>query len=47
MKIEDLNDPNANMLGGQDFNIWLIFFGVLVVIAVVLAFLNRNQERED
>ena len=43
MKIEDLNDPTKSMVGGQDMTMWLVMFGVLIVIAVVLAFLNRDS----
>jgi len=43
MKIEDLNDPTKRMVGGQDMTIWLVMFGVLLVIAIVLAFLNRDS----
>ncbi len=45
MKIEDLNDPNQSMVGGADGTIWMVMFGALLVIALVLAFLNRNVER--
>ena len=45
MKIEDLNDPTKSMVGDADMTIWMVMFGALVIIAVVLAFLNRNAER--
>ena len=43
MQIEDLNDPTKSMVGGQDMTMWLVMFGALVVIAVVLVFMNRDS----
>jgi len=43
MKIEDLNDPTKSMVGGADMTIWMVMFGALLVIAVVLTFLNRDS----
>jgi len=45
MTIEEMNDPTKSMVGGADMTIWMVMFGVLLVIALVLAFLNRNVER--
>jgi len=45
MTIEEMNDPTKSMVGGADMTIWMVMFGTLLVIALVLAFLNRNAER--
>ena len=40
-------DPQAavTQTGGADFSIWLIMFGALIVIALVLAYMSKDMER--
>jgi len=40
-------DPQAavTQTGGADFSIWLIMFGTLIVIALVLAYMSKDMER--
>jgi hypothetical protein len=40
-------DPNAAITktGGADFTVWLVMFGVLIVVALVLAYLSRGMEK--
>jgi hypothetical protein len=40
-------DPlsNASMTGGADLTIWLIMFGVLILVALVLAFMSRGMDK--
>ena len=45
MKLEDLNDPNASMTGGNDLILWAVMFGVIVIFVVVMLFINRDQGR--
>jgi hypothetical protein len=33
-------------VGGADTFVWLLMFGALVIFALVMAFLNRNAERD-
>ncbi len=33
-------------IGGADMFVWLVMFGVLVIFAGVMAYLNRNVERD-
>jgi len=36
---------NTSMTGGADFTIWLVMFGVLVVVALVLAYMSKDMEK--
>nr|WP_275857054.1 hypothetical protein [Sulfurimonas sp. MAG313] len=40
-------DPKAAMsqTGGMDLTVWGIMFGVLIVIALVLAYMSKDMER--
>ncbi len=40
-------DPQATVsqTGGADFTVWLVTFGVLIVIALVLAYMSKDMER--
>ena len=40
-------DPQAavTQTGGADFTLWLIMFGVLIVIALLLAYMSKGMER--
>jgi len=40
-------DPNAAITktGGTDFTLWLVMFGVLIVVALILAYLSRGMEK--
>ena len=31
--------------GGADFTVWLIMFGVLIAIALVLAYMSKGMDR--
>ncbi len=33
-------------LGGPDIFIWLVMFSVMLVFVLVMAYLNRNAERD-
>ncbi|MDX1294619.1 MAG: hypothetical protein R3302_00025 [Sulfurimonadaceae bacterium] len=33
-------------VGGADMFIWLVVFGVLIVFVLVMAYLNRDAERD-
>ena len=44
MKIDDLNNPNASMTGGNDLTLWAVMFGLLVLFVVVMLFVNRNRD---
>ncbi|MBN2869821.1 MAG: hypothetical protein JXK04_02585 [Campylobacterales bacterium] len=33
-------------VGGADMFVWLVTFGVLIVFAGVMVYLNRNAERD-
>jgi len=35
----------ASKTGGMDFTIWLVMFGVLFVIAIVLAYMSKDMEK--
>jgi len=35
----------ASKTGGADFTIWLVMFGVLIVIALVLAYMSKGMEK--
>lgn len=36
---------NTSQTGGVDFTIWLVMFGVLIVVALVLAYMSRGMEK--
>lgn len=36
---------NASMTGGADLTVWLVMFGVLVLVALVLAYLSRGMDK--
>ncbi len=40
-------DPQAAVTktGGADFTVWLVMFGILVVVALVLAYMSKDMER--
>ena len=40
-------DPQAavSQTGGSDLTVWLVTFGVLIVIALVLAYMSKDMER--
>ena len=40
-------DPKASVTqtGGMDLGIWAVMFGVLVVVALVLAYMSKDMER--
>jgi len=38
-------DAMTTQTGGADLTIWAISFGVLIVIALVLAYMSRGMER--
>ena len=40
-------DPNAAITktGGADFTVWLVMFGILIVVALVLAYLSKGMEK--
>jgi len=40
-------DPQAavSKTGGADFTVWIVMFGVLIVIALVLAYMSKNMEK--
>jgi len=40
-------DPQAALskTGGMDLTVWGIMFGVLIVIALVLAYMSKDMER--
>jgi len=33
-------------VGGADMFIWMVMFSILVIFVLVMAYLNRNAERE-
>jgi hypothetical protein len=33
-------------IGGADMFIWMVMFSILVVFVLVMAYLNRNAERD-
>jgi len=35
----------ASTTGGADFTIWLVMFGVLIVVALVLAYMSRGMDK--
>ena len=48
-----MNDSNSTGLtgfiesvGGADMFIWLVMFSVMLVFVLVMAYLNRNAERD-
>ena len=40
-------DPKAavTQTGGADFTLWLVMFGVLIVVALGLAYMSKDMER--
>lgn len=40
-------DPQAaaSQTGGMDLTVWAIMFGVLIVVALVLAYMSKDMER--
>ncbi len=40
-------DPKAavSQTGGADFTVWLVMFGVLIVVALGLAYMSKDMER--
>lgn len=36
---------NASMTGGTDLTLWLVMFGVLVLVALVLAYMSRGMDK--
>lgn len=36
---------NTSMTGGMDLTIWLVMFGVLIFIALVLAYMSRGMDK--
>lgn len=36
---------NTSIAGGTDFTIWLVMFGVLIVVALILAYMSRGMEK--
>lgn len=40
-------NPNAAMTqtDGADFTLWLVMFGILIIVALVLAYLSRGIEK--
>lgn len=40
-------DPQAaiSQTGGMDLSVWGIMFGVLIVVALVLAYMSKDMER--
>lgn len=40
-------DPKAavSQTGGMDLGVWGVMFGVLVVVALVLAYMSKDMER--
>ena len=45
MKPTDPTQMTESMVGGADLTIWLVMFGALVVVALVLAYMSRGMER--
>lgn len=43
MKLEDLNDPNASMTGGNDLTLWAVMFGLIVIFVVAMLLVNHNS----
>ncbi len=43
MKVQDLADPQANILGGSETMIWGVMFGALIIVALVLAYMNKDS----
>ena len=40
-------DPKAavTQTGGADFTLWLVMFGVLIVVALGLAYMSKDMEK--
>ncbi len=38
-------DAAITKTGGVDFTVWLVMFGVLIVAALILAYLSRGMEK--
>ena len=40
-------DPKSaiTQTGGMDLTVWAIMFGVLIVVALVLAYMSKDMER--
>ncbi len=38
-------DSALSKTGGADFTVWLVMFGVLVVVALILAYMSKDMER--
>jgi len=36
---------NASMTGGADLTIWLVMFGVLILVALALAYMSRGMDK--
>ena len=47
MKVQDLADPQVNALGGSETMIWAVMFGALIIVALVLAYMNRDSLGKD
>jgi len=40
-------DPQAavTQTGGMDLTVWAVMFGILIVVALVLAYMSKDMER--
>ncbi len=38
-------DSTISQTGGMDFTIWLVMFGILVVVALVLAYMSKDMQK--
>ena len=47
MKVQDLADPQANILGGSETMIWAVMFSALLIVALVLVYINRDSLGKD
>ncbi len=44
--MQPVQDPSTvSVSGGMDFTIWLVMFGILIAVALVLAYLSKDMPK--